>query len=71
MNIKNILFIYIVQTKIDGKTYAPAMKAFINQTPMNKWEMDKVIKMAFGFNGKPITSKRLQEKKEIVKKYGL
>lgn len=47
------------------------MKAFINQTPMNKWEMDKVIKMAFGFNGKPITSKRLQEKKEIVKKYGL
>ena len=70
---KYIVYLYphIVQTKIDGKTYAPAMKAFINQTPMNKWEMDKVIKMAFGFNGKPITSKRLQEKKEIVKKYGL
>ena len=48
-----------------------ALMAMLVGDEFPEMDMDKVIKMAFGFNGKPITSKRLQEKKEIVKKYGL
>lgn len=69
------LYPQIVQTKIDGKVYAPARKAFAdkengkNVPKMNEWDMDKVIRMGFGFNGLSITEKRMEEKRELLNKF--
>ena len=49
------LYPHIVQCTIDGITYAPAMKAFRDDEgkvlPMHEWDIEKVYKMAYGFNG--------------------
>lgn len=69
------LYPQIVQSKIEGKVYAPARKAFatnekVDSIPrMNEWDIGKVIQMGFGFNGRSITEKRMQEKRELLKKY--
>lgn len=72
------LYPHIVQTTIEGKTYAPAKKAFEVEENGNKyipiineWDFEKVIDMCFGFNGLSITEKRMNEKRAIIEKYGL
>lgn len=45
------LYPHIVQSTIDGRTYAPAMKAFGNDPDIEKWDLDQVRKMAYGFKG--------------------
>lgn len=73
-----VVYLYpqIVQTTIDGKVFAPAKKAFITEDEdnkflkMNEWDIDLVIRMCFGFNGMDITEKRMNEKKELIQKYG-
>lgn len=69
------LYPQIVQTTIDGKVYAPARRAFANKEngkdvpKMNEWDLDKVIRMGFGFNGLKITEKRMEEKREFLNRY--
>lgn len=69
------LYPQIVQTKIDGKVYAPARRAFVdidnsNKIPsMNEWDIERVIRMGFGFNGLSITEKRMQEKRDFLNHY--
>lgn len=64
------LYPHIVQCTIDGITYAPAMKAFRDDEgkvlPMHEWDIEKVYKMAYGFNGETITEKKIAEKRKRV-----
>lgn len=71
------LYPQIVQTTLDGKTYAPASVAFTkfqnnkgSIPPLNEWDLKKVIKMAFGFNGLKLTEERKKEREDIIEKYG-
>lgn len=64
------LYPHVVQCKIDGKTYAPAMKAFLDAErqliPMEEWDIAQVYEMAYGFNGETITEKKIEEKKRRI-----
>ena len=48
----------------------PAMKAFRDDEgkvlPMHEWDIEKVYKMAYGFNGETITEKKIAEKRKRV-----
>lgn len=69
------IYPYTVQTKIEGKTYAPASKAFAikgdedNIPVMNQWNLKRVIDMGFGFNGLGLTAKRVEENEEFLKQH--
>lgn len=67
------IYPYVVQTKVRGVTYMPASKYFAEVKgfipPVNAWNIHKVIRMSFGFNGKAITSERLKSKADIVGQY--
>lgn len=47
--------------------YFAEVKGFI--PPVNVWNIHKVIRMSFGFNGKAITSERMKSKADIVERY--
>lgn len=67
------IYPYVVQTKVRGVTYMPASKYFAEDKefipPVNAWNIHKVIRMSFGFNGKPITPERMKSKADIVEQY--
>ncbi len=60
------LYPHVVQCKIGDKTYAPAMKAFLDDNgqriPMEQWDIARVYEMSYGFNGETITEKKMNEK---------
>ncbi len=51
----------------------PASKYFAEARgfipPVNAWDIHKVIRMSFGFNGKAITPERMKSKADIVEQY--
>ena len=67
------IYPYVVQTKVRGVTYMPASKYFAEAKgfipPVNAWDIHKVIRMSFGFNGKAITPERMKSKADIVEQY--
>lgn len=64
---------YIVQTTVDNITYMPAFKFFYEDdgiiSSLNTWDIDKVIRMTFGFNGEAITPERMESKADILEQY--
>ena len=49
------------------KLYKTEARGFI--PPVNAWDIHKVIRMSFGFNGKAITPERMKSKADIVEQY--
>ena len=51
----------------------PASKYFAEDKgfipPVNAWNIHKVLRMSFGFNGKAITQEHMKSKADIVEQY--
>ena len=52
---------------MSASKYFAEVKGFI--PPVNAWNIHKVIRMSFGFNGKAITPERMKSKADIVEQY--
>lgn len=64
------LYVYVVQTSVNGKKYRPVSKYF-EEVDVSEWSMEKVFVAGLGLCSRTITPKRIQVYDFVVKKYEL